>query len=74
MGIFLTAFYCKNVQAKAVLIAAVITEICVIILFILDSKNIIGLGFLWLNVVGALLLVIIALLLQRIFKITYLHT
>jgi solute:Na+ symporter, SSS family len=74
LGIFLTAFYCKNVQAKAVLIAAVITEICVIVLFILDSKNIIGLGFLWLNVVGAILLVFIALLLQRVFKITYLHT
>ncbi len=74
LGIFLTAFYCKNVQAKAVLIAAVITEICVVVLFILDSKNIIGLGFLWLNVVGSLLLVFIALLLQRVFKITYLHT
>ncbi len=74
LGIFLTAFYCKNVQAKAVLIAAVITEICVVVLFILDSKNIIGLGFLWLNVVGALLVVFVALLLQRVFKITYLHT
>ena len=74
LGIFLTAFYCKNVKSKAVLIAAVITEICVIVLFILDSKNIIGLGFLWLNVVGALLVVFIALLLQKVFKISYLHT
>ena len=32
--------------------------------FILDKKGIIGLGFLWLNVIGALLVVGLSLLLQ----------
>jgi solute:Na+ symporter, SSS family len=73
LGIFLVAFYCKKVKANAVFIAAIITELIVIALFTLDKMNIIGLGFLWLNVVGALLVVMFSLLLQRIFKNAYLH-
>jgi len=64
LGIFLVAFYCKKVQSNAVFIAAIISEILVIVLFILNQKNIIGLGFLWLNVVGAVAVVLLALLLQ----------
>lgn len=60
LGIFLTAFYCKKIGSKAVFIAAIITELIVIAMFILDKLNIIGLGFLWLNVVGALLVVVIS--------------
>ena len=73
LGIFLVAFYCKQVKANAVFIAAIITELIVIALFTLDKINIIGLGFLWLNVVGALLVVLFSLLLQGIFKNAYLH-
>lgn len=73
LGIFLVAFYCKKVKANAVFIAAIITELIVIALFTLDKMNIIGLGFLWLNVVGALLVVLFSLLLQGIFKNAYLH-
>lgn len=66
LGIFLVAFYCKKVKANAVFIAAIISEIFVIAVFILDKLNIIGLGFLWLNVIGALLVVGLGLLLQKI--------
>lgn len=68
LGIFLVAFYCKKVKANAVLIAGVLGEIIVVILFILDKKEIIGLGFLWLNVVGALTVVLLSLILQAIEK------
>jgi SSS family transporter len=54
LGIFLVAFYTKRIQSNAVFIAAIISEIFVIALFFLDRYGIIGLGFLWLNVVGAL--------------------
>ena len=73
LGIFLTAFYSKHIKANAVLIASIIGEFVVVLLFILDKKNIIGLGFLWLNVVGAILVVMLSLIIQQIFKITYLH-
>ena len=66
LGIFLVAFYCKKIQSNAVFIAAIISEIIIITLFILDKMNIIGLGFLWLNVVGALLVVGLSLLLQQV--------
>jgi len=73
LGIFLVAFYYKQVKANAVFIAAIISELIVITLFTLDKMNIIGLGFLWLNVVGALLVVTFSLLLQLFFKNPYLR-
>jgi Na+/proline symporter len=68
LGIFLVAFYCKKISGTAVFWSAVVSEAIVVILFILDSKNIIGLGFLWLNVIGALAVVLIGLILQRLYR------
>jgi solute:Na+ symporter, SSS family len=68
LGVFLVAFYCKQVKSKAVLTAAILGEILVIILFLLDKNNIIGFGFLWLNVVGALAVVVLSILMQTIEK------
>jgi Na+/proline symporter len=64
LGIFLVAFYVKRVQANAVFWAAVLSELIVITLFILDRTGITGIGFLWFNVIGALLVVVLGLLLQ----------
>lgn len=64
LGIFLVAFYLKKVKGNAVFLAAIVGELLVILLFILDKKEYIGLGFLWLNVVGAVAVVLLALLLQ----------
>ncbi len=64
LGIFLVAFYIKRVGGHAVFWSAVISEIGVVTVFILNQKGIIGLSFLWLNVLGALLVIVIALLLQ----------
>lgn len=64
LGIFLVAFYLKKVQSNAVFIAAILGELIVIVFFFLDRYEIIGLGFLWLNVVGALSVVLLSLLLQ----------
>ncbi len=73
LGIFLTAFYCKKIESTAVFIAAIISEILIIALFVLDKMNIIGLGFLWLNVVGALLVVLLSWLIQLGIKKLYLR-
>ncbi len=64
LGIFLVAFYCKKVKGNAVFIAAIITEAIIIGLFILSQKGKIGLGFLWLNAIGAALVVLFSLLLH----------
>ena len=65
LGIFLVAFYFKKISGTAVFISAVISEIFVVILFILDNSNVIGLGFLWLNVVGAVAVILLGLLFQK---------
>jgi uncharacterized membrane protein len=62
------AFYVKKVGSNAVFIAAILGELIVIAFFLLDKYEIIGLGFLWLNVVGALAVVILSLVLQPFFK------
>jgi Na+/proline symporter len=68
LGIFLVAFYLKKIGSNAVFIAAIIGELIVITFFLLDKYEIIGLGFLWLNVVGAIAVVLLSLLLQLFLK------
>lgn len=66
LGIFLVAFYLKKIMGNAVFLAAILGELIVISFFFLDKYEIIGLGFLWLNVVGALSVVILSLLFYKI--------
>lgn len=62
LGVFLVAFYLKHVKANAVFISAVVIELCIVLLFWKSS-----IGFLWLNAIGALGVVIVALALQPFF-------
>ncbi|MBX2921349.1 MAG: sodium:solute symporter [Chitinophagaceae bacterium] len=64
LGVFLLAFYCKPVKGNAVFWAAVLGEISVISLFVLNENKTINLSFLWLNAIGALLVVLLGFLLQ----------
>lgn len=66
LGIFLVALYAKKIQGNAVFVAAIVGECIVVLCFLLDKWGYIGLGFLWLNVVGALAVVITAWVLQKI--------
>lgn len=66
LGIFLVGFYMKSIKGNTVFIAAIIGEIITILLFILDKNGTIGLGFLWLNVVGALLVLIFSFIIQAL--------
>ena len=64
LGIFLLAFFFKSVKANAVFVAALITQVLVIGLFLLNQYELINLPFLWLNFVGCLLVMTIALLIS----------
>jgi len=64
LGIFLLAFFFKSVKANAVFVAALITQVLVIGLFLLNQYELINLPFLWLNFVGCLLVITIALLIS----------
>lgn len=64
LGVFLIAFYFKSIKANAVFIGAILGEVIVVTLFILNENKVIGLSFLWLNAIGAVAVVIISQLLQ----------
>jgi Na+/proline symporter len=61
LGIFLTAFYLKNVKANAVFIAALIAEAFVVYAWMIDLT-----AFLWLNVIGCLAVMVVALMLNKL--------
>ena len=65
LGIFLVAFYAKKVGGTAVFWAAIVGEVFVIVCFCLDKYNIVGIGFLWLNVIGALFVFLLAILFSK---------
>ncbi|MFV9550672.1 sodium:solute symporter [Algibacter sp. PT7-4] len=66
LGIFLLAFFFKFVKSNAVFVAALITQVLVIALYLLDLYEFINLPFLWLNFVGCIIVIIIACILQFI--------
>jgi Na+/proline symporter len=61
LGIFLLAFFIKFVKGNAVFIAAVITQVLIIGVFLMD-----WLPYLWLNLLGCTLVMGIAILIQFI--------
>ncbi|MEO6582981.1 MAG: sodium:solute symporter, partial [Ferruginibacter sp.] len=61
LGIFLVAFWFKKIKGNAVFAAAIVTEIAVVTIYFWDVVS-----FLWLNVIGALLLIILAALFQTV--------
>jgi SSS family transporter len=63
LGIFLIAIFNKSIKENAIFIAAIISEIIVLIAFYSDWVS-----FLWLNVIGALMVVFIAFIIQQIIK------
>lgn len=65
LGIFLVAFWFKSIKGTATFYSAVISEVIVIAIYKADVVS-----FLWLNVVGALLVIMIAGLLQKFQKTT----
>lgn len=63
LGIFLVAFYLKKVGGNAVFIAAIIGEAIVILMYLLTD-----IGWLWLNAIGALSVLLLAYLIELFLK------
>ena len=59
LGVFLTAFWIKPVKGNAVFFAAIVSEIIVILIYRMEI-----ISFLWLNVIGALLVIVLGLFFQ----------
>ena len=65
LGIFVVAFYIKYIKANAVFWAAILAELIIILIYIRTD-----LGFLWLNPIGCLLVIIFGALIQTSQKFT----
>lgn len=62
LGIFLIAFWIKPIKGNAVFISAAISQVIVVAVYKMDV-----ISFLWLNVIGAILVIIFGGLLQALF-------
>jgi len=63
LGIFLTAFYLKKVSGTPTFIAALIAELLVLYCFLFTE-----IPFLWYNVIGCLVVIVVAFLLSKFLK------
>ena len=64
LGIFLVAFYFKQISATPVFISALLVEFFVITIHVLNQNDIVHISFLWLNAIGALGVILLSALLQ----------
>ncbi len=62
LGIFLLGFFIKFVKGNAVFIAAIITQVVIFIVYKLDV-----LPYLWLNLLGCVLVIFLAMIIQNLF-------
>lgn len=61
LGIFLVAFYIKFIKAQAIFIGAIISQLSIFVIYYYDVVS-----FLWLNVIGAVLTILIAAIIQTL--------
>ncbi len=70
LGIFLVAFFLKQVKGKAVFIAAIITQIVIFSIEVLVRAGAFKLSYLMYNVIGCLLVMLLAFFIQLLDKKT----
>ena len=76
LGIFLLAFFIKFVKGNAVFIAGIITQILIILIYYFGIYRLEQMGeqpmisYLWLNLVGSVMVMAIAIILQTFYKLT----
>jgi Na+/proline symporter len=64
LGRFLCGFFIKRLRAQPVFLAAIIGEMLVIALFLLNRYEVIRVEYLWLNLIGCLAVILLAFVLQ----------
>ncbi len=66
LGLFLVGFFMKSIRSNPVFYSGCISQILVIIVFMLDKYNYIDVSYLWLNAGGCLSVIILSWLLNHI--------
>ncbi|MBL7704542.1 MAG: sodium:solute symporter [Taibaiella sp.] len=60
LGVFLVAFFVKRIKGTSVFAGAVVAQVIIVLIYIFD-----GVGFLWLNLIGAVLVLLFALIIEE---------
>lgn len=69
LGVFLVAFFFKKIKnSNAVFWAAVVAEIMVLVIYFLTKAGVFSMGFLWLNPIGAIGVILLSILLNQVMK------
>ena len=68
LGVFMIAFFLRHVKGDAAFFSALISEVIVLVIFFLKTQGTFSIAYLWLNMIGCLLTMAIALLLQAILR------
>lgn len=66
LGIFMVAFFLKNIGSQAVFKAALLGELFVVSIWLLNEYGFIDLSFLWLNLIGCVVVMLLAALFSLI--------
>jgi len=66
LGIFMTAFFLKKVKGPAVFSAAILSEVIVIVIYLLDKNGIVEIEYMWLNPIGCLIVMGLGFLFQTV--------
>jgi solute:Na+ symporter, SSS family len=66
LGVFISAFFVKWIKGTSVFIGALLAEACVIIVYFLDQYGIVQVEYLWLNLIGCVLVVFFGSIIQLI--------
>ncbi len=68
IGYFLISQFFTTVGSNAIFWGAILGEICVLIIYYLTTNGTINLAYLWLNLIGCVLVILFSLLLAGIFR------
>jgi len=64
LGVFTVGFFIKSVKGNAIFWSAIIGEICVVSIFFLDYHEFINIAYLWLNLIGCCITIMVSVVLQ----------
>ena len=66
LGVFVVAFFMKRVGGRSVFWGAIVGEILVVTIFLLDYYEYVNIAYLWLNMIGCLLVMLLSWILEQL--------
>jgi Na+/proline symporter len=66
LGVFVVAFFMKRVGGRAVFWSAILGEILVVTIFLLDYYEYLNIAYLWLNMIGCLLVMLLSWIFEKL--------